>query len=197
MPRWCCLTHRETVSQHLHLHANPPFQSSIPSGFPPPIQPATQETSHPPTDLPMPLALEAGCLFFDHCYPAERGYGYVGASRFRSKDGIFYYGTVRRSDWLPRYVDEEQQVQRSYDSQSEDSEDAEREAEYDSSEEEDSMDGDLGRLCRSGDTGGDAMADSGSEDDSCELRDMAMAAGGVARALEEADGASALGHLLG
>ena len=135
-------------------------------------------------------------MFFDHCYPAERGYGYVGASRFRSKDGIFYYGTLRRSDWLPRYADDDQQVGRSYDSQSEDSEEAEREAEYDSSEEEDSMDGDLGRLCRAGGAADWPMADvSESEDDPGELRAMSMAAGPVRRTLEEADGMSALGHL--
>ena len=32
-------------------------------------------------------SLDAVVLFFDHCYPPDRGYGYVGASRARSKDG--------------------------------------------------------------------------------------------------------------
>ena len=157
------------------------------------MQPPTRRCTHASTHA----ALEAGCLYFDHSYPAERGYGYVGASRFRSKEGIFYYGTLRRSDWLPRFADDDQQVQRSYDSQSEDSEEAEREAEYDSSEEEDSMDGDLGRLCRAGGVADGSMADvSESEDDPGELRAASMAAGGVPRTLEEADGMSALGHLL-
>ena len=40
-------------------------------------------------------------LFFDHGYPADRGYGYVGASRFRSAGGLFHYGRLRRSDWRP------------------------------------------------------------------------------------------------
>ena len=87
-------------------------------------------------------------------------------------------------------------MKRSYDSQSEDSEEAEREAEYESSEEEDSIDGDLGRLCRGGGDAAGSMADvSESEDDPGELRAMSMAAGGVLRTLEEADGMSALGHL--
>ena len=51
-------------------------------------------------------SLSAGCLFFDHSYPASRGYGYVGASRFRNKAGLFYFGCIRRSDWLPRLVKE-------------------------------------------------------------------------------------------
>ena len=46
-------------------------------------------------------SLHLGALWFDHCYPPERGYGYVGASRFRSRDGLFLYGRIRRSDWTP------------------------------------------------------------------------------------------------
>ena len=42
-----------------------------------------------------------GALYFDHCYPAERGYGYVGASRFRSSEGLWLFGKIRRTDWLP------------------------------------------------------------------------------------------------
>ena len=45
--------------------------------------------------------LHHGCIWFNHCYPAERGYGYVAASRFRSKAGVYLYGKVRASDWLP------------------------------------------------------------------------------------------------
>ena len=30
-----------------------------------------------------------GAIWFDHCYPPERGYGYVAASRFRKKAGIY------------------------------------------------------------------------------------------------------------
>ena len=38
---------------------------------------------------------------FDHCYPPDCGYGYVAASRFRSADGIYLYGRIRRTDFLP------------------------------------------------------------------------------------------------
>ena len=33
-------------------------------------------------------------LYFDHCYPPERGYGYVGASRGKTKAGLFHYGRI-------------------------------------------------------------------------------------------------------
>ena len=33
--------------------------------------------------------------------PASQGYAYVGASRVRHHSQLFYYGTVRRSDWIP------------------------------------------------------------------------------------------------
>ena len=32
---------------------------------------------------------------------ARRGYAYVGASRARSRAGLYHYGCLRRSDWLP------------------------------------------------------------------------------------------------
>ena len=40
-------------------------------------------------------------FFFDHKFAADRGYGYVGASRFRSAAGLYHYGRLRRSDWRP------------------------------------------------------------------------------------------------
>lgn len=40
-------------------------------------------------------------LYFDGFYPADRGQAYVGASKVRSAAGLFYFGRVRRSDWLP------------------------------------------------------------------------------------------------
>ena len=46
-------------------------------------------------------SLDAVVLFFDHRYPPERGYGYVGSSRAKTKAGLFLYGRLRRSDWLP------------------------------------------------------------------------------------------------
>ena len=33
-----------------------------------------------------------GRIWFDHIYPPERGYGYVAASRFKSKAGIYLFG---------------------------------------------------------------------------------------------------------
>jgi len=69
-------------------------------------------------------SLDAGCLYFDHCYPPERGYAYVGASRFRSKAGVFLYGKVRRTDWLPVDGSGDEQLSRSAESESEDEYDA-------------------------------------------------------------------------
>jgi hypothetical protein len=46
-------------------------------------------------------SLAMGCIYFDHCYPPERGYGYVAASRFRTMAGLFHFGRLRRTDWLP------------------------------------------------------------------------------------------------
>ena len=42
-----------------------------------------------------------GCIWFDHCYPPERGYGYVAASRFTTSSGIYLIHKIRRTDWLP------------------------------------------------------------------------------------------------
>ena len=45
--------------------------------------------------------LDHGCLYFDHTRPAARGYGYVGASRFKTRDGCYIFGKVRQTDFLP------------------------------------------------------------------------------------------------
>ena len=45
--------------------------------------------------------LTHGCIFFDHAYPPERGYGYVAISRFKTQASVFHYGRLRRTDWLP------------------------------------------------------------------------------------------------
>ena len=42
-----------------------------------------------------------GAIWFDHDHPPDRGYGYVAASRFKAKDGMYLFGKVRRTDWLP------------------------------------------------------------------------------------------------
>ena len=40
-------------------------------------------------------------LYFDLFKPNPRGFAYVGASRVRSASGLYYFGVVRQSDWLP------------------------------------------------------------------------------------------------
>ena len=38
---------------------------------------------------------------FDHRHPPEPGYGHVAASRFKTKEGIYLFGPIRRTDWIP------------------------------------------------------------------------------------------------
>ena len=86
-------------------------------------------------------SLSLCALFFDHVYPPERGYGYVGASRFRSADGLYHFGRLRRSDWRPVGGDDAIEASaREGDSANSDSGDEaamERDAEYDSMDESD------------------------------------------------------------
>ena len=76
----------------------------------------------------------------------------MGASRFRSRDGLFLYGRVRRSDWTPIGPEKEHwALQRGSDSISSDSED-----------------------CVEGDDGSDSddsrgYASESSEDDGCRV----------------------------
>ena len=70
-------------------------------------------------------SLGLGALYFDHCYPPERGYGYVGASRFRIAERIYHFGCIRRTDWLPVLKnqddpDPDEQTTRSAQSESDD-----------------------------------------------------------------------------
>lgn len=56
-------------------------------------------------------------LYFDHSYPPDRGYAYVGASRVRTANDCYHFGLIRRTDWLPVAGDETtEQLQRSADS---------------------------------------------------------------------------------
>ena len=66
-----------------------------------------------------------GCIYFDQKYfCAGRGYGYVAASRFRTRGGCYLYGHMRRTDFLPVGVEDEAEVlERGYDSLSDDDED--------------------------------------------------------------------------
>jgi len=73
-------------------------------------------------------SLDQGCLYFDQtdCYGKHpgRGYGYVGASRFRSRDGCYLYGRIRRTDFLPVGEPREDEVtERGMESASTDSDD--------------------------------------------------------------------------
>ena len=67
-------------------------------------------------------SLDHVVLWFDLFMPANRGFAYVGASRVRRATGLYYYGKIRRTDWLP--VDGPgppiEQVKRSTESMSED-----------------------------------------------------------------------------
>jgi hypothetical protein len=83
--------------------------------------------------------LKCGCLFFDHCYPPERGYGYVGASRFQSREHLYHWGRLRRTDWLP-VGGAGDQVSRSIDSASSDSEDEQAAEQDDNYVSEDDLD---------------------------------------------------------
>ena len=58
-------------------------------------------------------------LYFDQSkYPADKAYAYVGASRVRYAEDLFYFGKVRTSDWTPCGVE---RIQRSFESESDDS----------------------------------------------------------------------------
>ena len=57
------------------------------------------------------LSLHHGALYFDgRHWPRPRGHAYVAVSRFRRADGVFHYGPLRRSDWLPTAECEGEQV---------------------------------------------------------------------------------------
>jgi hypothetical protein len=67
-------------------------------------------------------SLSMGCIYFDQKYfCAGRGYGYVAASRFRTRGGCFLYGHKRRTDFLPVGGEGADEVlERGYDSLSDD-----------------------------------------------------------------------------
>ena len=69
--------------------------------------------------------LHHGCLYFENKRrPAARGYAYVGCSRFKSRNGCYLFGKMRRSDFLPVGEEKEDEVlERGYESlESEDDE---------------------------------------------------------------------------
>ena len=76
------------------------------------------------------LSLWHGAVYFDgRVWPRPRGHAYVAVSRFRRALGVFHYGPLRRSDWLPTDECEDEHVRpgedspADWDSESEESED--------------------------------------------------------------------------
>ena len=68
--------------------------------------------------------LDLGCIYFDQKMPAGRGYGYVAASRFKSRSGCFLYGKMRRTDFLPvGEAQTDEVLERDIESQSSDEDD--------------------------------------------------------------------------
>ena len=68
-------------------------------------------------------SLSLGCIYFDQKKCAGRGYGYVAASRFRTRGGCYLYGHMRRTDFLPVGGKSGDEVlERGYDSCSDDDE---------------------------------------------------------------------------
>ena len=61
---------------------------------------------------------ELAGLWFDHTFPPDRGYGYVGASRVRIAIALFLMGKIRRTDWLPVGARDTDQVSRGNSSKS-------------------------------------------------------------------------------
>ena len=59
-----------------------------------------------------------GCIYFEQKKRvATRGYGYVACSRFKSREGCYVFGKVRRSDFLPAGPEQAGEVlERGYDS---------------------------------------------------------------------------------
>ena len=59
-----------------------------------------------------------GCLYFENKRrPAARGYACAGCSRFKSRQGCYLYGKLRRSDFLPVGEQKEGEiVERGYES---------------------------------------------------------------------------------
>ena len=51
-----------------------------------------------------------GCLYMEQKRPAARGYGYVGVSRFRTRGGCYFFGKLRRTDFLPVDPDDSVEV---------------------------------------------------------------------------------------
>ena len=78
-------------------------------------------------------------LWFDHTYPADRGYAYVGSSRVRRASDLFLMGKIRRTDWLPVGGDSQggEQETRGYESTTTEEDSDEPSSDEEPSEDED------------------------------------------------------------
>ena len=135
---------------------------------------------------------EHGCIWCDHVYPPDRGYGYVAASRFKSKAGIYLFGKVRRTDWRP-VRETAVAMEQDHNDRSEESDD-----DYDSDPEENAVrsriyrdskwlkkDSELWPQGRPDDSCDEADSDASSEADYEKRRDAAFASRDEAELWEE------------
>ena len=54
-----------------------------------------------------------GCMYMDNkWHPVVRGYGYVAVSRFKSRQGVYLFGKLRRSDFLPVGPEQDHEITR-------------------------------------------------------------------------------------
>jgi hypothetical protein len=110
--------------------------------------------------------LEKVGLWFEHSYPPDRGYAYVGSSRVRSHQDLFLMGKLRRTDWLPVGGGPDDQLRRECDS-----EDTQSNSDFGSEDQGASDSGsaseDQGASSESGDKeqGGSEDEDQGASDD--------------------------------
>ena len=105
---------------------------------------------------------------------------------------MHYFGSIRRSDWLPRQEREDQQLARSIESQSSDDQDREEDENYESSGCDDDFDGELGRLCRGQDADADAVSESSGEQEDGAAIQLELFAGAKRPREQEQDALSAL-----
>ena len=118
---------------------------------------------------------DSGCLYFDHCYPPDPGYGYVAASRFRTQLHLYLYGKIRRTDWIPVDVDQDDaQLTLESDIDSSDTETSESSSSSGSSS-DDAMSGIINFSTRTNESSAlNALQDSHDEDASDSSSDGAM-----------------------
>ena len=111
--------------------------------------------------------LDMACLWFNHSFPPDRGYAYVGASRVRNHRDLYLMGKLRRTDWLPVGDGEDRDEQLRRGSESVDTPvDSEMGSDDYGASEKDSDEDDYGASRRSSDSSDDAASAMRSNDDS-------------------------------